>query len=115
MTVTPRSITPWIINDRKINIALVGCGRIAKNHIEAIKQRSSDLTLTAVCDSNVDVLKKVTEDYGVGGYDNLRQLLQGVPADVVVLCTPSGLHPAQTIEIAQAGRHVVTEKPMATR
>lgn len=109
------TVTPWIIPDRKINIALVGCGRIAKNHLDAIMQRSDDLTLTAVCDSDIDVLKKTTEEYGVEGYDNLSQLLQEVPADVVVLCTPSGLHPAQTIEIAQAGRHVVTEKPMATR
>ena len=36
-------------------------------------------------------------------------------ADIVVLATPSGLHPDQTILIAKAGRHVMTEKPMATR
>ena len=109
------AVTPWIIPDRKINVALVGCGRIAKNHLEAIQQHSDHLTLTAVCDSDTAVLKKITAEYGVEGYDNLQQLLQGVSADVVVLCTPSGLHAGQAIEIAAAGRHVVTEKPMATR
>ena len=33
----------------------------------------------------------------------------------MVLATPSGLHPMQTIEAARAGFHVMTEKPMATR
>jgi UDP-N-acetyl-2-amino-2-deoxyglucuronate dehydrogenase len=33
----------------------------------------------------------------------------------VVLATPSGLHPRQAIAAAQAGRHVLTEKPMATK
>jgi UDP-N-acetyl-2-amino-2-deoxyglucuronate dehydrogenase len=45
----------------------------------------------------------------------LKVLLERCDADLVALCTPSGLHPAQTILCAQAGRHVVTEKPMATR
>src|SRR3990167_9876335 len=115
MTGRSKVITPWIIDDRKINIAVVGCGRIAKNHIEAIKQHSHDLQLTAVCDSNIEVLKKITLNDGVEGYDNLTQLLNGIPVDVVVLCTPSGLHSAQTIEVAQAGHHIITEKPMATR
>lgn len=48
-------------------------------------------------------------------YDSLELLLAGSQADVVTLCTPSGLHPSQTVQIARAGRHVITEKPMATR
>jgi UDP-N-acetyl-2-amino-2-deoxyglucuronate dehydrogenase len=42
-------------------------------------------------------------------------MLQASSADIVGLATPSGLHPQQAIEIAQAGKHVITEKPMATR
>jgi UDP-N-acetyl-2-amino-2-deoxyglucuronate dehydrogenase len=45
----------------------------------------------------------------------LGALLSQSDADVVVLCTPSGQHSAQTVQIAAAGRHVITEKPMATR
>src|SRR5690606_31003439 len=43
------------------------------------------------------------------------ELLRSTDADVVTLCTPSGLHPDQAIQVATAGRHVMTEKPMATR
>lgn len=107
--------SPWIIKDRKINIALVGCGRIAHNHLQSIVQHQARLNLTAVCDSNAQALKKTMSEYGVEGYSTLGELLQHAEADLVTICTPSGLHPGQTMQIAQSGRHVLTEKPMATR
>ena len=107
--------TPWVINDRKINIALVGCGRISQNHFDAIKQHSDRLTLTAVCDTDINALKRVTLEQGVEGYDNLSALLNSSAVDLVTLCTPSGLHAEQAITVAQSGRHVLTEKPMATQ
>src|SRR3546814_3952041 len=42
-------------------------------------------------------------------------MLATTTADAVIVTTPSGLHPNQTIAIARSGRHVVSEKPMATR
>lgn len=107
--------TPWIINDRKINIALVGCGRIANNHLQAISQHQDRLNLTAVCDIDASALQKASQENSVDGYQDLNDLLQYANADIVALCTPSGLHPLQAIQIAQTGRHVLTEKPMATR
>lgn len=109
------SKTPWTIPDRKINIALVGCGRISNNHFQAIEQHSDRLMLTAVCDTDRDALQNATAKYGVDGYDSIDKLLEHSNADIVSLCTPSGLHPVQTIKIAQSGRHILTEKPMATR
>ncbi|WP_133129588.1 Gfo/Idh/MocA family protein [Legionella yabuuchiae] len=107
--------SPWFINDREINIALVGCGRISKNHLQAIKQHDDRLHLSAVCDTDPSALRIATEEYGVDGYSSLDELLQYSNADIVTLCTPSGLHSTQTIKIAESGRHVITEKPMATR
>ncbi len=52
---------------------------------------------------------------GAAGFASLDALLAGSDADLVVLCTPSGLHPRQAIRVAQAGRHVLSEKPMATK
>ncbi len=109
------NITPWFIKDRKINIALVGCGRIAKNHLQAIEQHKERLMLTAVCDVNDAAMQAVSQQYGVDGYTNLDDMLRNCNADIVAVCTPSGLHPVQTIKIAQSGRHIVSEKPMATR
>lgn len=107
--------SPWVINERKINVALVGCGRIAKNHFQAIEHHSDRLNLVAVCDTDPVALNEAVAQHGVPGYNNLEELLRDSSADLVALCTPSGLHPEQSIQVAQSGRHVLTEKPMATR
>lgn len=106
---------PSVIKDRKIRVALTGCGRISKNHFAAIEQHSDNLELVAVCDNNQDRLSQAMQTTGVSGFNNLTRMLEQTNADLVVLTTPSGLHPAQAIEIAKSGRHVMTEKPMATR
>lgn len=109
------STAPWHIQDRPIRIALVGCGRIAKNHLQAISQFKDDLELVGICDTDAEALNKAVAEYGVEGYNHLDDLLKYTDADIITLCTPSGLHPNQAIKIAQSGRHVLTEKPMATR
>lgn len=106
---------PDPITDRKIRFALVGCGRISGKHFEALKKHADRTDLVAVCDNNPERLKQAVETTGAEGYSRLADLLEKSDADIVVLATPSGMHPSQTIRIAEAGRHVMTEKPMATR
>jgi UDP-N-acetyl-2-amino-2-deoxyglucuronate dehydrogenase len=104
-----------IIAGRKIHFAVVGCGRIAVNHFEALKRHAESAELVAVCDSDPDALASAVASTGVAGFGDLGSLLAGTTVDVVVLATPSGLHARQGIEAAEAGRHVISEKPMATR
>lgn len=102
--------------DRKIKIGVVGCGKIAANHFNSIKELSDQYELVSVCDSHAEKLHSVTQQLGVKGYDNLDAMLASEPSlDVVTLCSPSGLHAQQTIQIAKQFKHVITEKPMATR
>lgn len=103
------------ITGRKIRIALVGCGRIANNHFGAIESHSDQLHLVDVCDVNPAALAQAVARTNAQGHSNLGSLLKTTTADLVVLTTPSGLHPDQAIQVAQTGRHVMTEKPMATR
>lgn len=103
------------VTDRKIRFALVGCGRIASNHFEAIDSQAERCEIVDVCDTDRGALAKAVERCGARGHTRLADMLQTTTADCVVLTTPSGLHPSQTIEVAQSGRHVMTEKPMATR
>ncbi|MDD7805934.1 MAG: Gfo/Idh/MocA family oxidoreductase [Endozoicomonas sp. (ex Botrylloides leachii)] len=103
------------ITDRKIRLAIVGCGRISEKHGEAISRHNDDLELVAVCDINIAILEKVKAKYGVSGYRKLEELLANEKLDAVCLCTPSGLHPEQAIIAAKSGVHVISEKPMATR
>ena len=104
-----------IIKDRRMKVGLVGCGRISKNHFGSILQYPDDLELAAVCDIDGDALKQATAEYKVQGYSELKDMLINETLDLVVLCTPSGLHPSQAVLAAAHGVHVVSEKPMATR
>ncbi len=103
------------ITDRKLRLALVGCGRIAANHFGAMKTHADNIELVDVCDVNPVALGAAVLLTSAKGHTQLADLLKNTTADLVVLTTPSGLHPQQTVDIAKAGIHVMTEKPMATR
>ncbi len=104
-----------IIKKRKIRIAIVGCGRVSKNHFEALEKHRDDLEFVSICEHNSEVLKDHKQRYKVAGHSNFETMLREETIDLVVLCTPSGMHSNQTIMAAQYGVHVITEKPMATR
>jgi len=100
------------MNARSFKVALVGCGRISHNHFEAI-DAVDGLSLSAVCDLVADRARDAGEKHGVPWFTSYDEMLKQADCDVVVVATPSGLHPAQGIKAAQAGKHVVCEKPMA--
>ena len=104
-----------VIRDRKLRIAIVGCGRISANHFGSIETHQQHLELAAVCDIDPTVMQAHADKYAVPGYLDLEEMLTQERLDLVALCTPSGIHPAQAALAARHGVHVVTEKPMATR
>ncbi|MGA1308937.1 MAG: Gfo/Idh/MocA family protein [Gemmatimonadaceae bacterium] len=93
-------------------VALVGCGRISANHVEAIA-KIEGLTLTAVCDSEAPRARALGERVGVPWFTDYARMLAEAPIDIVTVATPSGLHPEHGILAARAGKHVISEKPMA--
>jgi UDP-N-acetyl-2-amino-2-deoxyglucuronate dehydrogenase len=103
------------ITGRKVRFALVGCGRIAQNHFNALAAHSEHAELVDVCDTNASALAAAVTLTGATGHANLADLLANSKADAVILTTPSGLHAQQSILCSQAGFHVVSEKPMATQ
>jgi len=104
-----------IITGRKIKIAIVGCGRISRNHFGSIEQHGDKLELAAICDIDPAVLAEHAEKYKVPAYQYMEEMLQKEQIDLVALCTPSGIHPDQAVLAARNKVHVMTEKPMATR
>lgn len=93
-------------------VALVGCGRIAGTHFEALA-KIPDLRLTAVCDILPDRARAAGDQQGVASFTSYEKMLAEAACDVVTICTPSGLHPQHGILAAKARKHVVCEKPMA--
>ena len=99
-------------NNRKIRVAVVGCGHIGKRHAEMIK-RDDNADLVAVCDI------RPIEELGIEAYDvpffhSLEELLKSdLRIDVINICVPNGLHAELAIRAMETGHHVVIEKPMA--
>ena len=96
----------------KFKLALVGCGRISKNHFDALR-RIEGLELTAVCDIVPERAQAAAQQEGVAAFTSYEEMLSRAECDIVSICTPSGIHAAQGALAARAGKHVITEKPMA--
>jgi UDP-N-acetyl-2-amino-2-deoxyglucuronate dehydrogenase len=103
------------IIDRKIRIAIVGCGRISKNHFGSIEKYGEHIELVSVCDIDPVVLAEHAAKYKVSAYSSVEEMLNKEQLDIVALCTPSGTHPDQAVLAAKHKIHVMSEKPMATR
>ena len=96
---------------KKINFAIVGCGRIAQRHAEHIANTG---ILKAVCDIDLEKALKLAEKYGATAYQYIDDLLAAEgEVDVVSICSPNGLHAEHSIKTLNAGFHVLCEKPLA--
>ena len=103
----------------KYTAALIGCGRISVNHIEAFIENADTMVLTAVCDTVVERAKeksafyksKISSDVGV--FADYREMLSCVKPNIVAIATESGKHKSITLDCLNAGAHVICEKPMA--
>lgn len=99
-------------SSRAFRVALLGCGRISRNHFDAIA-KVDGLSVSAVCDVVEQRAKEAGEKLGVPWFTSYETMLREAPCEVVTIATPSGLHPAHGILAAKAAKHVVCEKPMA--
>jgi UDP-N-acetyl-2-amino-2-deoxyglucuronate dehydrogenase len=101
-----------VTKPKTFRIVFSGCGRISKNHFEAI-EKIDGLELAAVADADPERAAKAGGEWKVPHFVSYEKMLAETKADLVTIATPSGLHPAQGVAAARAGLHVVTEKPMA--
>lgn len=94
-----------------LRIAIVGCGKIADQHVLALR-RLSECTLVALCDREILMARQLGERFGVAAcFDNLGDLLREARPDVVNVTTPPQSHHAVARECLEAGCHVYLEKP----
>tara|TARA_A100001388_G_C28724928_1_gene478419 strand:+ start:79 stop:1215 length:1137 start_codon:yes stop_codon:yes gene_type:complete len=117
-------------SNKKIKVAIVGCGRISSNHIKALINENKRAELVAICEpseeriqntlnlikqESVEIKIKFTKPRIFRNFEQLikEKLNKIISIDLVVLTTPSGLHPIQTEMAAKSGINVCTEKPMA--
>jgi len=98
---------------KKLNFGIIGCGRIAHKHAEAIL-RNDRANLLCVCDIIGERAEEYQQKYEAeASYTDYHKMLEHPGLDVVNICTPSGLHAQMGIDAARVGKHVIVEKPMA--
>jgi myo-inositol 2-dehydrogenase/D-chiro-inositol 1-dehydrogenase len=94
-------------------VALVGAGRIAHLHAENVATRVPRLRLVAIADPAPGLASRLAGELACDSTEDWRELLGRSDVDVLLLCSPSGLHPEQIVAAAEAGKHVFCEKPIA--
>jgi len=95
----------------RYRFVIIGCGQIASRHASLIKEFGD---LQAVCDIVPDKADAFGKKFSAKAYYTIEELLKNENnVDVVVVCTPNGLHAEHSIQSLQAGNNVLCEKPMA--
>lgn len=99
----------------KLKVAVVGCGSIAIHRHVPEYAANPNVELVAFCDLNIEVAQKLADQYGVKQvYDSHEAMLKEAKMDAVSVCTQNVDHARVSIDAANAGCHVLCEKPMAT-
>jgi len=94
-----------------LKIAIVGCGKVADQHVEAI-YRIPDCEIVALCDREPLMARQLGERRGVSAcFSDLKEMLHVVRPDVVHITTPPQGHYSLAAECLNAGSHVYVEKP----
>ena len=96
----------------EVRMAVIGTRGVGRRHIEAVNAVER-ARLTAVCDVDADEARKAGEELGVSYFTDLKEMLRADVCDGVSICTPHWFHPAIAISAARAGKHVLSEKPVA--
>lgn len=97
---------------KPVRVGLIGCGKVGQIHAAALRGLA-EAELTAVCDVSAERVRNFAEEYGAHGYTDVDALLREAKVDAVVIGTPHPLHAAPAIRAAEAGVHVLVEKPLA--
>jgi UDP-N-acetyl-2-amino-2-deoxyglucuronate dehydrogenase len=96
----------------KLGVAIIGCGAIFPLHAKAISA-IKDVNLLTVVDIDADKATRAGMEYACHATDDYREILNDNRIDVVHLCTPHYLHAEMAVDLLRAGKHVLTEKPIA--
>lgn len=95
-----------------MRFAVIGINGQGRAHLRGLKE-TPEAELVAVCDVNEDAAKARAEEYGVPYYTSYEDVLKRDDVDAVGLPLPHYLHSRVALAAFEAGKHVVTEKPMA--
>lgn len=97
-----------------LNVAVIGTGRAGRVHCASIAFHVPDATLIAVADNDAESAREAASEFGAARvYRTYQEVLDDKEVDAVIIVLPTSLHAEVTVAAADAGKHVLCEKPMA--
>ena len=96
-----------------INVAIIGCAKIAHLHAKAILQLP-ELNFKAVWSRTPESAQKFVDEYGVKAYSSISEMIKAEDIQMAVICTAHPYHADPAIQAMEAGAHVLIEKPLAS-
>jgi myo-inositol 2-dehydrogenase/D-chiro-inositol 1-dehydrogenase len=101
------------LTEKKLNVGIIGAGRIGKVHAETLAFRVPDAVPVAIADTNVGMAQEVAKKYGIGGvFGSAEEIFSNRDVQAVLICSPTDTHADLVIRAAQAGKHIFCEKPI---
>lgn len=103
--------------DKKVKILLAGAAFAADLHADAYARLMDKAEIVAIADRDPERIKALAERYGFSGYavfDDVSEAIEKTDCDVVDICLPNFLHAEVAVKALRAGKHVISEKPLAT-
>ena len=100
---------------RKVRFGIIGSAALIGNyHAKVLRAGDGPYELTALCDINESRLKEQSDRLGLPGTTRVADLLERRDVDAVIVATPHPLHAEHVIATVEAGKDVLTEKPLAS-
>lgn len=98
---------------RKVKTAIIGCGKVSDLHAGALT-KTPESQFVAVYSRNLQKAKRYGEKYGVQGFSDIQEMIVSACVEAVIICTPHPAHRNAAVVAAEAGAHILVEKPLAS-
>jgi myo-inositol 2-dehydrogenase / D-chiro-inositol 1-dehydrogenase len=99
---------------RKVNIAVIGTGRIGSFHVANLARKIPEANLVAVCDIRFEVAQAVAAEFGIPRVvQDYHELLEDKDIEAILIATSTNTHGFIIKDVAAAGKHIFCEKPLA--
>ncbi len=98
--------------ERQVKTAIIGCGKVSDLHAAALTN-TPEAQFVAVYSRSHEKAQKFGTKYGVRGFSDIQQMIVSAGVEAVIICTPHPAHRHAAIVAAEAGAHVLVEKPLA--
>ncbi len=114
-----RHASDLLLDNRKLGVALLGLGRYSTGQLGPALRETKLCYLAGVITGHPEKGEKWAADFGLNkkniyNYETFDGIADNKDIDIVYVVTPPALHPEFVIRAAKAGKHVISEKPMAT-